>query len=117
MFAYMLTGQGRVGLFLSFSFFLEVLERKTVLEVCGAAGRAGCGHNAKAHTAAAAGPDFLFLKNIYPRGVGAYRSPLSAPLTFVRRRGTLCMVPSPLCGNSVTFVDFIGKTRIKNHNF
>ena len=37
--------------------------------------------------------------------------------TVVRRRGASCMVPSPLCGNSVTFVDFIGKTRIKNHNF
>ena len=34
-------------------------------------------------------------------------------LTFVRRRGTSCMVPSPLCGNLVTFVSFISKTRIK----
>ena len=35
----------------------------------------------------------------------------------MRRRGTSCMVPSPLCGNLVTFTSFINKARIKNHNF
>ena len=39
MFAYMLTGQGRVGLFLSFSFFLEVLDRILVLRGLGNAGQ------------------------------------------------------------------------------
>ena len=31
----------------------------------------------------------------------------------MRRRGTSCMVPSPLCGRLATFVDSISKTRIK----
>ena len=41
--AQMTTGQGRVGLFLLFSFHLEVLERKIVLEACGAAGQQAVG--------------------------------------------------------------------------
>ena len=47
MFAYMLTGQGRVGLFLSFSFFLEVLDRILVLRGLGlqASSLAGQGAN------------------------------------------------------------------------
>ena len=43
MLAYMPTGQGRVGLFLLFGFYLEVLERKIVLEGCGAAGQQAVG--------------------------------------------------------------------------
>ena len=31
----------------------------------------------------------------------------------MRVRGTSCMVPSPLCGDSVSFISFISKTRIK----
>ena len=27
------------------------------------------------------------------------------------------MVPSPLCGQMVPFVNFVGKTNIKNHDF
>ena len=38
-------------------------------------------------------------------------------LTFVRRRGTSCTVPAPLCGNVVTFVSFVNETRVRNHNF
>ena len=34
----------------------------------------------------------------------------------MRRRGTSCTVPAPLCGNLVTSVSFISKIRIKNHN-
>ena len=48
---------------------------------------------------------------------GALSVPLSAPPTFVRRRDTSCMVPSPFCGALVPFVDFVGKTRIKNNDF
>ena len=43
MLAYMPTGQGRVGLFLSFSFYFEVLERKIVLKGYGAAGQEAVG--------------------------------------------------------------------------
>ena len=112
MFAYMLTGQGRVGLFLSFSFYLEVLERKTVLEGCGAAGQQAVAIMLRPLLQFLLALP-LFRKNIYHRGVGAYRVSLSAPLTFVRRRGTSCMVPSPSCSNLATLVSFISKTRIK----
>ena len=47
---------------------------------------------------------------------GVIGSPLSAPLTFVRRCGVPCIVPSPLCGQMVPFVNFVGKTNIKNHD-
>ena len=39
MFAYMPTGQGRVGLFLLFGFYLEVLDRILVLRGLGSAGQ------------------------------------------------------------------------------
>ena len=52
MFAYMLTGQGRVGLFLSFSFFLEVLDRILVL-------RGLAGQDANVVTDTAVGPTFI----------------------------------------------------------
>ena len=43
---------------------------------------------------------------------GALSVPLSGPLTFVGRLRTSCVVPSPLCGQMVPFVNFIDKTRI-----
>ena len=59
----------------------------------------------------------FLLKNIYLGGPGRYRHPLSTPLTCVGRLRTSCMVPSPLCGQMVFFVNFINKTHMKNHKF
>ena len=52
----------------------------------------------------------FLLKNIWRPG--ALLTPLSVPLTFVGRLRTSCVVPSPLCGESGPFVNFIDKTRI-----
>ena len=116
MLAYLPTGQGRVGLFLLFGFYLEVLERKMVLQGCGAAGQQAVGIMLRT-----LGVNLLALplfpkEYISSRGRGL-SAPLSGPPSFVPRRGALCMVPSPLCGRLATSVDLIRKTRIKNYNF
>ena len=67
-------------------------------------------------TTPAVGPT-MYTKEYISRTPGALSGVLSVPPTFVRRRGTSCMVPSPLCGQMVPFVDFVGKTRIKNNDF
>ena len=117
MFAHMPTGQGRVGLFLSFSFYLEVLDRILVLRGLEAAGQQPGLARVLTDWVALLWPlPFIPKEYISSRG-RALSVPLSTPLTFVRRRGDPCMVPSPLCGRLVTLVNFISKTRIKSHNF
>ena len=87
-----------------------------VLEGCGAAGQQAVGIMLRPLIVNLLALLLIPKEYISSRGRGL-SVPLSGPPTFVRRRGTLCMVPSPLCGRLVTFINFISKTRIKNYNF
>ena len=60
---------------------------------------------------------FFLLKNIYLGGPGRYRRPYRLAPFLLACCGLYCVVPSLLCGESGPFVNFIGKTHMKNDKF